>query len=50
MANVVDINQCDRLPTLEESDRIGRAARKVALGLYGWDQLVGQLRAVAPAK
>jgi len=50
MANVVDINRCDRLPTREESDRIGRAARKVALGQYGWDQLVGQLRAVAPAK
>lgn len=50
MANVVDINQCDRLPTLEESEQIGRAARKVALGRYGWDQLVGQLRAVAPVK
>ena len=50
MANVVDINQCDRLPTPEESERIGRAARKVALGRYGWDQLVGQLRAVAPVK
>jgi hypothetical protein len=50
MTNVVDINRCDRLPTLEESGRIGRAARKVALGQYGWDQLVGQLRAVAPVK
>ena len=50
MSNIVDINQCDRLPTAEESERIGRAARKVALGLYGWDQLVGQLRAVVPTK
>ena len=49
MANVVDINQCDRLPS-PKSDRIGRAARKVALGRCGWDQLVGQLLAVAPAK
>jgi hypothetical protein len=50
MSNIVDINQCDRLPTLEESERIGRAARKVALGQYGWDQLVGQLRAAVPTK
>ena len=50
MGNVVDINQCDRLPSRQESERIGRAARKVALGQYGWEQLVGQLRAVAPAK
>jgi hypothetical protein len=50
MTNVVDINRCDRLPTREESELIGRAARKVALGQYGWDQLVSQLRAVAPAK
>jgi hypothetical protein len=50
MKNVVDINRCDRLPTVEESQHIGRAARKVALGQYGWDQLVSQLRAVVPAK
>ena len=49
MASVIDINQCDRLPTAEESGRIGRAARDVALGQYGWDRLVSQLRAVAPA-
>jgi len=49
MANVIDINQCDRLPTPEESQRIGLAAREVALGQYGWDRLVSQLRAVAPA-
>jgi hypothetical protein len=49
MQNVLDINRCDRLPTVEESQRIGRAAREVALGQYGWDRLVSQLRAVAPA-
>jgi hypothetical protein len=48
MSNVIDINQCDRLPTAEESQRIGLAAREVALGQYGWDRLVSQLRAVAP--
>jgi len=50
MQNVVDINRCDRLPTEEESERIGRAARTVALGQYGWDQLVSQLRAAVPAR
>jgi hypothetical protein len=49
MTNVLDINQCDRLPTVAESQDIGRAAREVALGQYGWDRLVSQLRAVAPA-
>ena len=50
MQNVVDINRCDRLPTAEESERIGRAARTVAMGQYGWDQLVSQLRATVPAQ
>jgi hypothetical protein len=50
MQNVIDINRCDRLPTAEESRRIGHSARSVALGQYGWDQLVSQLRAVVPAK
>jgi len=49
MTNVLDIHQCDRLPTREESQRIGRAAREVALGDYGWERLVSQLRAVVPA-
>jgi hypothetical protein len=48
MTNVIDINQCDRLPDPELSSRIGRAAREVALGEYGWDRLVSQLRAVVP--
>jgi hypothetical protein len=50
LTHVVDINRCDRLPTLEEGRQIGREARKVALGQYGWDQLVSQLRAVVPAR
>jgi hypothetical protein len=48
--SVLDIHQCDRLPTVEESQRIGLAARDVALGQYGWAQLVKQLRAVTPAE
>ena len=49
-SNVVDIHQCDRLPGREESQRIGRAAREAALGQYGWDSLVKQLRAAAPTE
>jgi hypothetical protein len=33
---------------VEESRVIGLAARDVALGQYGWDSLVKQLRAAAP--
>jgi hypothetical protein len=48
MGNVLDIHQCDRLPGRDESQRIGLSARDVALGQYGWEQLVKQLRAAAP--
>jgi hypothetical protein len=48
--NVLDIHRCDRLPSVEESQRIGLAARDVALGQYGWEQLVKQLRVVTPAE
>jgi hypothetical protein len=44
--NVIDINQCDRLPDAEQSQRIGLAARDIAHQQYGWDQLVAQLRPV----
>jgi hypothetical protein len=44
MQNVVDINRCDRLPDVAQTERIGRAAREIAHGRYGWDQLVAQLR------
>jgi hypothetical protein len=44
MKNVIDINQCDRLPDFEQAERIGRAAREIAHTDYGWDQLVAQLR------
>jgi hypothetical protein len=44
MTNVIDIARCDRLPTPEQAERIGRAAREIAHRDYGWDQLVAQLR------
>jgi len=46
MQNVIDINRCDRLPDVEQTQRIGRAAREIAHGQYGWDRLVAQLRPV----
>jgi hypothetical protein len=46
MKNVIDINACDRLPDLDQAQRIGRAARDVARTEYGWEQLVAQLRPV----
>jgi hypothetical protein len=46
MKNVIDILQCDRLPDVEQTERIGRAAREIAHAQYGWDQLVAQLRSV----
>jgi hypothetical protein len=49
MQNVVDINLCDRLPDEDQTRRIGRAAREIAHGRYGWDQLVAQLRPVVRA-
>ena len=49
MTNVLDINKCERLPSREEGEQIGRAAREIAMGQYGWDRLVAQLRTVVPA-
>ena len=46
MQSVIDINLCDRLPDVEQTQRIGRAAREIAHGQYGWDRLVAQLRPV----
>ena len=46
MKNVIDINICDRLPDLAQTQRIGRAAREIAHTQYGWEQLVAQLRPV----
>jgi hypothetical protein len=46
MKNVIDINACDRLPDVEHTARIGRAARETAHSEYGWEQLVAQLRPV----
>ncbi|MSO82601.1 MAG: glycosyltransferase family 1 protein [Acidobacteria bacterium] len=44
MKNVIDINACDRLPDLEQTGTIGRAAREIAHANYGWDQLVAHLQ------
>jgi hypothetical protein len=49
LQNVIDINCCDRLPDDEHIQRIGRSARDIAQGRYGWDQLVAQLRPVVRA-
>jgi hypothetical protein len=46
MKNVVDINVCDRLPDVDQTQRIGRSAREIAQSQYGWEQLVAQLRPV----
>ncbi len=46
MKNVIDINRCDRLPGMDEAQRIGRSAREIAQADYGWGQLVAQLRPV----
>ena len=44
LKNVIDINCCERLPDMETTERIGRAARQIALEQYGWEQLVSQIR------
>ena len=49
MTHVIDINRCDRLPDAADAGVIGRAAREIAHGDYGWDQLVAQLRPVVQA-
>jgi len=46
LTNLIDIQQCDRLPDFERTRRIGLAARDIAQSRYGWDQLVAQLRSV----
>jgi len=46
MKNVIDINVCDRLPDVDQTERIGRSAREIAHSQYGWEQLVAQLRPV----
>src|SRR5687767_13357369 len=46
--NVIDINLCEALPGLDETRRIGAAARKIAHAEYGWDRLVAQIRPVVP--
>src|SRR4029079_9458035 len=48
MKNVIDINQSDRLPDADLTQRIGSAAREIAHAQYGWDQLGAPLRARVP--
>ncbi len=45
MKTVLDINRLEELPDARTRDRIGQAARDVAVGRYGWDQLVARIRA-----
>jgi hypothetical protein len=49
LKTVIDINRCERLPDLDEIERIGRAARDVAHARYGWDRLVAEIRPIALA-
>ena len=49
MANVVDINRCERLPDTDETLGIGRAARETAHARYGWERLVAELRSAVHA-
>ena len=46
MKNIIDINHCDRLPDLQQAEKIGRSAREMAQADFGWDQLVAQIRSV----
>jgi hypothetical protein len=41
---VLDINRLESLPPLGEIADIGRAARVVAHGRYGWDRLITEIR------
>jgi hypothetical protein len=49
LRTVLDIHRLDRLPDADTLERIGRAARDVAHGRYGWDHLVSQIKPVALA-
>ncbi|MBA3271624.1 MAG: hypothetical protein H0T71_14060 [Acidobacteria bacterium] len=49
LQTVLDINQCEQLPSVDTLSRIGQAAREIAHGRYGWDSLVAQLKPVALA-
>jgi len=46
---VLDINTLDVLPGLDELAAIGRAAREVAHGRYGWDRLITEIKPTALA-
>jgi hypothetical protein len=44
LQNVIDINRCDRLPGPADLAQIGRAAREIAQGRYGWARLVAEFK------
>ena len=46
---VLDINRLDALPALDVLAGIGRAAREVAHGRYGWDRLMTEIKPAAQA-
>src|SRR5688500_2396401 len=46
LRNVIDIALCERLPGIDETQRIGLAAREIAHARYGWERLAAQLRPV----
>jgi len=48
MQTVLDINQLETLPGPETLERIGRAAREVAGGQYGWNRLVERIKSMTP--
>ena len=48
MSTVLDINRLETLPGPEALERIGRAARDVAGGQYGWDRLVERIKSMTP--
>ena len=46
---VLDINRLETLPSLDDIAGVGRAAREVAHGSYGWDRLIAEITPAALA-
>lgn len=49
LENIVDINRCETLPSLDELAAIGRAARGTSQAEFSWDKLVAQLKPLTAA-
>ena len=47
LTNIVDINACEALPSLDRLAAIGQAARDTSHAEYSWDRLVAQLKPLA---